>query len=157
MQRKESKVEMKTGQRVLFPRFSKELSAEQEVLVGEKLADYLRKHELLDPLVKAGSVDNIEDPIVFRRVLNAIYEFCKINDLSLEAPPTKTEPVYIDQRTPEEQKAIGIKLESHLKKHGLFKILMDAGSVDNIKDPIHYRRVMNSIMEFSLVNRLPLP
>ena len=128
---KEEKVDMKTGQTATLPKYSKEFSAEQEVIVGKQLEDYLRKRELLDPIVKAVSVDNIKDPIVYRRVFNAIYEFCEMNGISLEDPPIK--PVY---NTSEEQQAIRIKLESHWNRRGLFKIHEDAVSVANIKDPI---------------------
>lgn len=76
-------VDLMPAKIISLPRYSKELSTEQEVIVGKKLKDYLRERELLDPLVKAGSVNNIEHPIVYRRVLNAIYEFCMINGISL--------------------------------------------------------------------------
>jgi|HubBroStandDraft_4_1064222.scaffolds.fasta_scaffold670449_1 hypothetical protein len=68
-------------------RYSKTLTPSEEEIVSKELALFLKDRGLLDLLQKAGSVDNIQDPIDYRRVFNAIYEFCLKNNISLDDPP----------------------------------------------------------------------
>jgi hypothetical protein len=52
------------------------LSSEEKRKIGVKLEKWLKDREALQPLILAGSVDNIDDPIMYRRVLESIYQFC---------------------------------------------------------------------------------
>lgn len=44
-------------------------------VIGKKLEGWLEERNLLKPLLAAGSVDGIEDPIMYRLVLESIYQF----------------------------------------------------------------------------------
>jgi len=90
-ERTKSKIEsIKNGDEKLFenpPKYSKLLTPNEKKIIGQELELYLKKRELLGILQHAGSVDNIQDPIKYRKVFNAIYEFCLKNNISLDDPP----------------------------------------------------------------------
>ncbi len=67
-------------------RYSATLTSSEKEIVGKELELFLKDRGLLELLQKAGSVDNIQDPIHYRRVFNAIYEFCLKNNISLDDP-----------------------------------------------------------------------
>lgn len=68
-------------------RYSKTLTPSEKEIVGKELEQFLKGQGLLEILQQAGSVGNIQDPIHYRRVFNAIYEFCLKNNISLDDPP----------------------------------------------------------------------
>ncbi len=70
-----------------YPRFFDEFRPEHTAQFAEELEVYLKQRGLLGPLVKAGSVDNIKDPIIYRRVMNAIQEFADYKHVCVEDPP----------------------------------------------------------------------
>ncbi len=157
--RKNSDVNTEQQQKKLeYPRFFKEFKQEHHAQCAKDLKSYLKQRGLLEPLLKAGAVDNIEDPIIYRRVMTALEKFADYNHISVEDPPPVLGgykyPRFSKEFKPEHDAQYAKELKSYLKEQGLFEPLLKAGSVEDIKDPIIYRRVMNALQAFADYNHV---